>query len=81
MNKKILLLLIILMGATAISAQAQKDDSRVLHVYGRSEVTLPTVFTEIRLGIDVRSKSAALAHSDAAKQSDKLIKYLKSKKS
>ena len=44
-NKKILVLLITFMGATTISAQTQKDDSRVLHVSGRSEVTLPTVFT------------------------------------
>lgn len=79
-NKKILVLLITFMGATTISAQTQKDDSRVLHVSGRSEVTLPTVFTEIRLGIDVRSKSAASAHQEAAKQSERLVQYLKSKK-
>lgn len=56
------------------------EPSRVLHVTGRGEISLPTVYTEIRLGVDRHAKTAGEAHREAAKESDRLVRFLKSKK-
>ena len=56
------------------------EPSRVLHVTGRGEISLPTVYTEIRLGVDRHAKTAGVAHREAAKESDRLVRFLKSKK-
>ena len=65
--------------ASAVYSQSNLE-SRILHVSGTGEVSLPTVYTEIRLGVENQAKTAQEAHRQTAKNSNQLVTFLKSKK-
>ncbi len=74
-----------LLGVTTGSSVAQDRGQvqnilmRTLTVSGRGVETIPTTLSEVRLGVEVQGKTAAIAQQEAAKRSNAVVALLKSR--
>lgn len=71
--------LVILMGIDPSNSQERKT-ARTITASGKGLVTIPTTLSQIRLAIEVTSKTPASAQQAAAKRSTQVIEYLKTQR-
>ena len=67
---------IVLAGITPAIAQERKP-SRTLTASGRGIVSIPTTLSQVRLAIEVQSKTPTNAQQEAAKRSTRVVAFLK----
>lgn len=53
--------------------------SRVLSVNGKGKTEIPATIAQVQLGVEVQAKTAKAAQQEAAKKSDSVVSFLKSR--
>lgn len=80
LNRKQALVAFILICLLSPALAAEKREQRLLHVSGRGEVHIPSVYTEIQLGVELQAETASEAQKQVSEQTGRLLRFLKGQK-